>query len=161
MPAPSAKAPASRIRIDLRDLRKLSSIIGRLTSLPSQVLAAQVVKLAAQGRSDEEIAASLKVNSQTSCDIVQRFLKIRFAIFKYALAIPEPIAPMPAPQKALTIRLSKSEMEQLSVISRAQKAEQRMVLRARIILSANLGLNNCDIARQLSLDLKTVRKWRR
>ena len=35
-----------------------------------------------------------------------------------------------------------------------------MVLRAKIVLLANQGLNNSDIADQLGVDVKTARKWR-
>ena len=40
------------------------------------------------------------------------------------------------------------------------RAEQRQVLRARIVLYAALGFDNLFIARKLACDPKTVRKWR-
>lgn len=45
-------------------------------------------------------------------------------------------------------------------VVRAHKSEQRMVLRAKIVLLAALGLTNCEIAQQLEVSVKTVRKWR-
>lgn len=43
---------------------------------------------------------------------------------------------------------------------RAHTSEQRMVLRARIVLLASAGVNTSDIADQLGIDIKTARKWR-
>ena len=42
----------------------------------------------------------------------------------------------------------------------AHKSEQRMVLRARIVLLAAIGVASKEIARELECDLHTVRKWR-
>lgn len=63
-------------------------------------------------------------------------------------------------QQAVRIQLTGAERRALQQLARAHKSEQRMALRARIVLEANLGLNNCQIADQVGVDLKTVRKWR-
>ncbi len=62
--------------------------------------------------------------------------------------------------KPIYVSLRGGERRQLRRISEAQKSEQRMALRARIILLASDGKDNRGIARELGLDVKTVRKWR-
>lgn len=62
--------------------------------------------------------------------------------------------------EATRITLQGSERRTLKRVVRAHTSEQREVLRARIVLLAADGLNNCQIADQLTCDLKTVRKWR-
>ncbi|MBI4758177.1 MAG: IS630 family transposase [Chloroflexi bacterium] len=64
------------------------------------------------------------------------------------------------PLSAAHIRLTGSEKRLLGRIARAHTSEQRMALRAKIILLANLGRNNCEIADELAVCMKTVRKWR-
>jgi len=61
---------------------------------------------------------------------------------------------------ATRITLLGKERRELKRIVRAHTSEQRMVLRARIVLLAAAGLNNCQIADELGCDVKTVRKWR-
>ncbi len=58
------------------------------------------------------------------------------------------------------IRLSTEERSTLEHWERAGKTEQRMVLRARVVLLAEEGLFNRQIARRLGCDRRTVRKWR-
>src|SRR5207253_1758330 len=48
----------------------------------------------------------------------------------------------------------------LIALVRRHTAPQQLVLRARIILLAADGLNNCQIARTLGLEADTVRLWR-
>lgn len=64
------------------------------------------------------------------------------------------------PRVATRITLRGKERRILQRVVRAHTSEQRYVLRARIILRASLGDNNCKIADELAVDLKTVRKWR-
>lgn len=66
---------------------------------------------------------------------------------------------MPGPQPA-PVELTAEEAEGLAAFIRRHTAPQQVVARARIILLAAAGLNNCQIARQLALDVETVRLWR-
>ena len=61
---------------------------------------------------------------------------------------------------APVIELSDKDRETLSTWTRSGKAEQRLVLRARIVLSAARGGQNRDIARELGTREATVSKWR-
>jgi transposase len=63
--------------------------------------------------------------------------------------------PLPAP-----VELTAEEAHDLAAFIRRRTAPQQLVARARIILLAADGLNNCQIARQLGLDVETVRLWR-
>lgn len=59
------------------------------------------------------------------------------------------------------IVLRRCEREALERLVRAGKSSQRDVRRARIVLLAARGLQNCEIAQATGLGLKTVGKWRR
>jgi putative transposase len=59
------------------------------------------------------------------------------------------------------LSLSESERSELQRLVRRPSTPQHLALRARIILEADAGLNNSQIARQLDLTLETVRTWRR
>ena len=48
----------------------------------------------------------------------------------------------------------------LDALVRRHTAPQQVATRARIVLLAAEGLNNCQIARHLGLDVDTVRLWR-
>lgn len=63
--------------------------------------------------------------------------------------------PLPAP-----IEVTREEAEGLATLVRRHTAPQHVVARARIILLATEGLNNCQIARAVGLDVETVRLWR-
>jgi putative transposase len=67
--------------------------------------------------------------------------------------------PMPGPLPA-PVELTAEEERGLAAFIRRHTAPQHLVARARIILLAADGLNNCQIARQLDLDVETVRLWR-
>lgn len=57
--------------------------------------------------------------------------------------------------------LTKEQKDKLQKIARSQKAEQRMVLRALIILQlAEEGLTVKEVAQNLDTSRKTVKKWR-
>jgi len=62
---------------------------------------------------------------------------------------------------APTITLDAEQRRTLESWTRAATAEQRMVLRARIILAAAEGVASCAIARELGTTALTVAKWRR
>ena len=58
------------------------------------------------------------------------------------------------------VMLSESEVRELARLVRRHNAAQQMVLRARIIQAAGMGLNNGQIGRKLGLSVDTVRLWR-
>jgi transposase len=59
------------------------------------------------------------------------------------------------------IELTDEEREELEARARRRTAEQRMVLRARIVLAAADGEENATIADDLDIALNTVIKWRK
>lgn len=59
------------------------------------------------------------------------------------------------------LSLSESERSELQRLVRGHSTAQQIVLRARIVLEADAGLNNSQIARQLDLTPETVRLWRK
>lgn len=61
---------------------------------------------------------------------------------------------------APVIELSDKDRETLSSWTRAGKTEQRLAMRARIVLAASRGTRNRDIARKLATREATVNKWR-
>ena len=155
-----ARLPASRVRLISRDLRRLRSIAANPKSGPSQLLSARVLLHAARGLTDEAIAEALEVPPFLVSSSVRRFVRSRFKIFE--------TGPMPASdpgagrtlQQAIRVQLTGTERRALQRISGAHTSEQRMALRAKVVLWANLGLNNCQIADQMGIDVKTARKWR-
>lgn len=66
---------------------------------------------------------------------------------------------MPIP-RALSIVLRPSEQMVLKKIIRSHKSEQRLVRRARIVLKAQEGQSNTEIARVLEVSRETVLRWR-
>jgi transposase len=66
---------------------------------------------------------------------------------------------MPGP-KALVIKLSEEALTGLTKLIKAHQTGQQIVLRARIILAASQGQSNAQIARELGVDMDTVRLWR-
>jgi len=59
------------------------------------------------------------------------------------------------------IVLSDEDRDRLESLVRRRRAEQRMVLRARIALAAADGEENASIAEVLEVALNTVIKWRK
>jgi DNA-directed RNA polymerase specialized sigma24 family protein len=59
------------------------------------------------------------------------------------------------------IELSDEDRDQLEALVRRRTAEQRMVVRARIVLAAADGEENATIAEDLGVALNTVIKWRK
>ena len=59
------------------------------------------------------------------------------------------------------IELSDEDRDQLEALVRRRTAEQRMVVRARIVLAAADGQENATIAEDLGVALNTVIKWRK
>jgi putative transposase len=63
-------------------------------------------------------------------------------------------------KRATTVVLSKKEQEGLLQITKRHRSEQQVVLRARIVLAAAQGSSNAQIARELGINVDTVRLWR-
>jgi transposase len=59
------------------------------------------------------------------------------------------------------IVLSDEDRDRLEAIVRRRSAEQRMVLRARIVLAAADGEENAAVADRLEVALNTVIRWRK
>jgi transposase len=64
------------------------------------------------------------------------------------------------PKRATAIVLSEKEQEGLTQITKRHRSEQQAVLRARIVLAAAQGHSNAQMARELSINVDTVRLWR-
>lgn len=59
------------------------------------------------------------------------------------------------------LSLSEVERSELERLVRLHSISQQLALRGRIILEANTGKNNSQIARQLGTSVETVRAWRK
>ena len=66
---------------------------------------------------------------------------------------------MRGPQPPAVI-LSDADRQALDALVRQHRTPQQVAVRARIILAAAAGQNNTQIARQLNVDIATVRLWR-
>lgn len=66
---------------------------------------------------------------------------------------------MPGP-KAVEIKLSSPEKQELEKLVKGHKTEQQIVKRAQIILRASQGQSNNQIKRELEISADTVRLWR-
>jgi transposase len=64
------------------------------------------------------------------------------------------------PKRATTIVLNEKEQKGLIQITKRHRSEQQAVLRARIVLSAVQGRSNAQIAREVGVNVDTVRLWR-
>ncbi|MGO8946372.1 MAG: helix-turn-helix domain-containing protein [Ktedonobacterales bacterium] len=64
------------------------------------------------------------------------------------------------PKRAMAIILSEQEQTELMRLTKRHRSEQCVVLRARIVLAAAQGKSNVQIARDLSINVDTVRLWR-
>src|SRR5437763_16749750 len=64
------------------------------------------------------------------------------------------------PKRATAVILSEKEQEGLLQITKRHRSEQQEVLRARIVLAAAHGSSNVEIARELNINVDTVRLWR-
>ncbi|WP_433464120.1 helix-turn-helix domain-containing protein [Spirillospora sp. CA-128828] len=64
------------------------------------------------------------------------------------------------PSSPYVICLDDAERAELESVSRRATAPHRMVLRARIVLLADDGAGNSEIARRLGICEDTARKWR-
>jgi putative transposase len=66
---------------------------------------------------------------------------------------------MPGP-KPPVLDLTDEERHGLEKLTKRHSSPQQLVLRARIVLAADDGKNNAQIARELDIDVQTVRRWR-
>src|SRR5258708_33294745 len=64
------------------------------------------------------------------------------------------------PKRATQVVLSEKEQEGLVQITNRHRSEQQQALRARMILAAAQGNSNAQIARELQINVDTVRLWR-
>ncbi len=64
------------------------------------------------------------------------------------------------PKRATAVILNEKEQEGLLQITKRHRSEQQVVLRARIVLAAAQGSANVQIARELHVNVDTVRLWR-
>jgi putative transposase len=64
------------------------------------------------------------------------------------------------PKRATAVILSEKEQEGLLEITKGHRSEQQVVLRARIVLRAAQGFSNAHVARELGVNVDTVRLWR-
>jgi transposase len=64
------------------------------------------------------------------------------------------------PKQASMIVLSEPEQDGLLQITKHHRSEQQVVVRARIVLAAAQGSSNIRIARELGINVDTVRLWR-
>jgi putative transposase len=64
------------------------------------------------------------------------------------------------PRRATRVILSEKEQKALERISRRHQSEQQVALRARMVLAAGQGHSNAQIARDLEINVDTVRLWR-
>ncbi len=62
--------------------------------------------------------------------------------------------------KPPAVRLDEAERQGLDALVRQHRTPQQVALRARIILATAAGQNNSQIARQVGVDVDTVRLWR-
>lgn len=62
---------------------------------------------------------------------------------------------------APSIELTEKELNGLSQIIKASTSEYRMVVRAKIIISASKGHNNEKISKELKVNKNTISKWRK
>jgi putative transposase len=62
--------------------------------------------------------------------------------------------------KPVAIVLTDHERQELELLVRRHTTPQQLALRARIVLAAADGANNCQITRQLDVSLDMVRRWR-
>jgi putative transposase len=67
---------------------------------------------------------------------------------------------MPGP-KPPVLSLSDEERQALEKLIKRHSAPQQLVLRARIVLAADDGKNNAKIARDLDIEVRAVRRWRK
>jgi transposase len=151
------------ISLSSSELRKLRRIARNPKAEPGARVNAKAILLAAQACSNQQIAEKLELPLCSVDRLRERFARCRLAALNPTPDVVLPplddMLPVPA-GKAIPVRLLDYERARLEATVRASTAEQRAVLRAKVVLLAAQGRNNCEIADELRVDLKTVRKWR-
>lgn len=66
---------------------------------------------------------------------------------------------MPGP-KPPVLSLSDEERQALEKLIKRHSAPQQLVLRARVVLAADGGKNNAQVARDLNIEVRAARRWR-
>src|SRR5258706_12129401 len=64
------------------------------------------------------------------------------------------------PKQATQVKLSERAQNELEHLIKRHRSEQQQVLRARIVLRAAQGNSTAQIARELAINVDTVRLWR-
>src|SRR5215469_11765055 len=64
------------------------------------------------------------------------------------------------PKRASQVKLTERAQEALVQITKRHRSEQQQALRACIVLAAAQGHSNAQIARELAINVDTVRLWR-
>src|SRR5438034_11070997 len=64
------------------------------------------------------------------------------------------------PKRATQVILSEKEQQELEQITKRHRSEQQQAQRARMVLAAAQGHSNARIARELEVNVDTVRLWR-
>ena len=64
------------------------------------------------------------------------------------------------PKRATQVILSEKEQQELEQITKRHRSEQQQAQRARMVLAAAQGHSNAQIARELKINVDTVRLWR-
>ena len=62
--------------------------------------------------------------------------------------------------KPATVELNEREREELEALVRKHSTSQQIAQRGRMILEAAQGKSNAQIARELGVNVDTVRSWR-
>jgi putative transposase len=63
--------------------------------------------------------------------------------------------------KNVTLKLNEAEREELENLVKRHSVSQQIALRARIILAADVGKTNKEIAKQLGVSLEPVQLWQK
>src|ERR1700753_1605090 len=63
-------------------------------------------------------------------------------------------------KSATRVVLSQKEQQALTQITKRHRSKQQVVMRARIVLASAQGHVNAHIARELAINVDTVRLWR-
>lgn len=162
--APIEMQPLSERPLSLtsRELRRLRRVVRDQKQHADRRSRARALLLAARAQDSRDIAHELGLPVDQVRQLRARFGRSRLAALEdEAGPIEFPVdSPEANDQDAVRITLVGSERRELRRVVAAHKSEQRAVLRAKIVLLAAQGRNNCEIADELGCHVQTVRKWR-
>lgn len=148
-----------------QELRKLRRVARNGNEDLARRVRARVLVLAAQAYQSLEISDKLGLPVQEVQRVRALFHRGRLAALDGGMvAVPvlgtTPTTRVSDPPDAIRITLLGCERRALQRTVRAHTSEQRAALRARIVLLAAQGHNNCEVAFLLDCHVQTVRKWR-